>query len=187
MTSNLTWSWAAVRNTKPVLLWLDSDQELNRKDIEGFLFSPMGIHTPSYDQWFRRYTLSKLMIAAGILRWTDWRELTILNFWPRFKMKTPENLDTKIVDIFLKFSTNIRMPHSNKQDNGYGHWKTAWGEIFNKNLETDWVFEDGRRFGSRTEPRQQFERKEDALWSFPIRLHAEAGTRNDGAAESSWW
>jgi hypothetical protein len=65
---------------KSVLLWWDSDQELNTKDIEDFLFLPMGINVPSYGQWFRRYAVWKLMNAAGILRWIDWRELTILNF-----------------------------------------------------------------------------------------------------------
>jgi hypothetical protein len=48
-------------------MWLDPDQELNRKDIDDFLLFPMGIHVPSYDKWFRRYALSKLMNAAGIL------------------------------------------------------------------------------------------------------------------------
>jgi hypothetical protein len=43
-------------------------------------YIPMRIHAPSYDQWFRRYALSKLMNAARILCWTDWRKLTILNF-----------------------------------------------------------------------------------------------------------
>jgi hypothetical protein len=64
----------------PILLWLDSDQESNSKDIDDFHRFPMGIHMSSYDQWFRRYALSKLMNAAGILRWTDWRELTISNW-----------------------------------------------------------------------------------------------------------
>jgi hypothetical protein len=39
---------------KPVLLWLDSDQELNSKGIEDFLFFPTSIHAPLYNQWFRR-------------------------------------------------------------------------------------------------------------------------------------
>jgi hypothetical protein len=65
---------------KLILLWMDLDKESNRKDVENFLRFPMGIHAPSYDQGFRRYALSKLMNAAGILCWTDWRELTISNF-----------------------------------------------------------------------------------------------------------
>jgi hypothetical protein len=65
---------------KPVLLWLDADQELNIKGIEDFLCFPTGIHTPLYDKWFRRYALSKLLNATGILRWTDRMKLTILNF-----------------------------------------------------------------------------------------------------------
>jgi hypothetical protein len=56
---------------QPILLWLNFDKELNRKDIEDILLFPRGIHVPSYDQGFRRYALSKLTNAAGILRWTD--------------------------------------------------------------------------------------------------------------------
>jgi hypothetical protein len=50
---------------------------------------------------------------------------------------------------------NISVSHADKPSNAYGHWKTARGEIFDRNMEIDCVFEDGRRFGSRTEPRQQ--------------------------------
>jgi hypothetical protein len=55
------------KNMKLILLWLDSDQELNNKDIEDFLLFPTGIHAPLYDQGSRRCALSKLMNAAGIL------------------------------------------------------------------------------------------------------------------------
>jgi hypothetical protein len=65
---------------KSVLLWLDSDPELNGKGIKDFLFFPTGINMPSYDQGFRRYVLSELTNAAGIQRWTDWMGLIILNF-----------------------------------------------------------------------------------------------------------
>jgi hypothetical protein len=41
------------------------------KDVEDFPCFPTDIHLPSYDQWFRRYALSMLMNAAGILSWTD--------------------------------------------------------------------------------------------------------------------
>jgi hypothetical protein len=51
-------------------------------------------------------------------------------------MKTTETLDTKCVDIFLKFATNICVSHADKPSNVYGHWKTARGEIFYGNLET---------------------------------------------------
>jgi hypothetical protein len=129
------------KNTKPILLWLDFDQESNSKDIEDFLFFPMGLHMFSYDQWSRRYALSKLMNAAGILRWTDWKELTISNFLSRFKMKPKESLNTKCVDIFFRFPSHICVPHYDKQSSGYDHWKTACGEIFDENLETGWVFE----------------------------------------------
>jgi hypothetical protein len=67
-------------NTKSVLLWLDSDQELYSKDIEDFLLFPTGIHVPSNDQWFMKYALSKLTNTAGIPCWTYWKELGILNF-----------------------------------------------------------------------------------------------------------
>jgi hypothetical protein len=45
-TSNLIWPWAAVSNSKLVLFWWDSNQELNSKDIKDFLYFPMGIHAP---------------------------------------------------------------------------------------------------------------------------------------------
>jgi hypothetical protein len=65
---------------KSVLWWLDLDQESNIKDVENFLRFPTGIHVPSYDQGFGRYVLSKVTNAPGILHWTDWSEMTILNF-----------------------------------------------------------------------------------------------------------
>jgi hypothetical protein len=99
-------------------------------------------------------------------------------------MKTPETLNTECVDIFLRFPINICMPHSDKPSNGYDHWKTAQGEIFYGDLKKDWVFEYGRRFGSRIEPRQQIEQKEDALQLFLIGLQVEARTRNTGVADS---
>jgi hypothetical protein len=103
---------------------MNSDQESNNKDIEDFLLFPMGIHAPPYDWQFKRYALSKLVNDAEILRWTDWRELTILNFLPRFKMKTLESLNTKHVDIFLSFPIIICVSYANKPSNGYGYWKT---------------------------------------------------------------
>jgi hypothetical protein len=118
--------------------------------------------------------------AAGILRWTDWMGLIILNFWPRFEMKTPETLNTQHVDIFLRIPMNICVPHADKPSNDSGHWKTARCKIFDENLETHWVFEDGGRSGSRAESRQQIEWEEDALRSFLIELQAEAGMRNAG-------
>jgi hypothetical protein len=51
-----------------MLLGLDLAEDLNRKDTKNFILFPTGIHTPSSDQWFRRYALSKLMNAAEILR-----------------------------------------------------------------------------------------------------------------------
>jgi hypothetical protein len=105
---------------------------LNRKDVEDFLTSLTGIHVPSYNQWLRRYALSKLMNADRILRWTDWRKLNISIFLPRFKKKTPEILNTKHVDIFLRFPMNICVPCSDKQSNGQGHWNTVRGKLLTK-------------------------------------------------------
>jgi hypothetical protein len=70
---------------KLILLRMNSDQESNNKDIEDFLLFPMGIHAPPYDWQFKRYALSKLVNDAEILRWTDWRELTILNFFTKIQ------------------------------------------------------------------------------------------------------
>jgi hypothetical protein len=36
-----------------------------------------------------------------------------------FEMKTPETLNTKHVDIFLRFPTNICVSHADKLSNGY--------------------------------------------------------------------
>jgi hypothetical protein len=55
--------------------------------------------------------------VAEILRWIDPRETDYIEFWPRFKMKTPKTL-------------NIYVPYANKPSNGYGIWETARGKIF---------------------------------------------------------
>jgi hypothetical protein len=48
---------------------LESDPELNRKDIENFVILPTVISTPGYDKRFRNYDFLKL---AGLLRfWAD--------------------------------------------------------------------------------------------------------------------
>jgi hypothetical protein len=52
---------------KLVLLWMDSNKELNSEDIEDFHPFPTSNHAPSNDQWLRRYALEKLTNAAGIL------------------------------------------------------------------------------------------------------------------------
>jgi hypothetical protein len=76
--------------------------------------------------------------------------LAISIFLPRFKMKTPKTLNTKCINIFLRFPTDIGVSHADKPDNAYGHEKTVGGKISDGNLETD---EDRRRFGLRIEPR----------------------------------
>jgi hypothetical protein len=68
-------------------------------------------------------------------------------------MKTLGTLNMKHVGILLGFPKNICVPYDDKPSNGYGHWKTAWCEIFDGKLEADWGFEDGRKFGSGTELR----------------------------------
>jgi hypothetical protein len=48
---------------------LESDLELNRKDLENFPIFPMVIITPQYDKRFRSYDFLKL---TGLLRfWAD--------------------------------------------------------------------------------------------------------------------
>jgi hypothetical protein len=55
----------------------------------------MGIHVPSYDQWFRIYGLPKMTNAAGILSWTYLEEADHFElFLPIFKMKTQGTLNT---------------------------------------------------------------------------------------------
>jgi hypothetical protein len=67
-------------------------------------------------------------------------------------MKTLETLNTKQVDILLRFAMSNCVSHANKPSNGYGHWKTARGKDLDGSLEWTELFDDGRRFGLRTEP-----------------------------------
>jgi hypothetical protein len=139
-------------NTKPVLLWQDSGHELDRKDVEDFFLFPtvfMCLHMINgsgdmlYWNWWKM-----LEFWAGQIQ----SKLIILIFWQRFEMKAQGTLNTKRVDIFLRFPMNIGVSHANKPSNGYGHWKTVRDKIFDGNLETDWVLEEGRKiwFENRT-------------------------------------
>jgi hypothetical protein len=48
---------------------LESDLEINIKDIDNFLIFPTVISTPRYDKWFRSYDFLKL---TRLLRfWAD--------------------------------------------------------------------------------------------------------------------
>jgi hypothetical protein len=165
-STNNTWKWhfqhwrqiwldyeQQSENIKPVLLWLDSDQESNTKDVDDFLSFPTVFTRPHmingsgfvlYRSWWKL-----LDFCAGQIRgnWLFWI------FDQKFEMKTQEILNTKRVDNFLCVPTNICVPCSDKQSSNYGHYKTLRGEIFYGHLETDCVFKDGRRFGLRTEPR----------------------------------
>jgi hypothetical protein len=40
-------------------------------------------------------------------------------------MKTLATLNTKRVDVFLRFPMNIYVSPADKPSNGYGHWKTT--------------------------------------------------------------
>jgi hypothetical protein len=191
-SANKTWKWQfwywrqiwfdceqQSENTKSILLWLKSDQEFNRKGIEDFLLFPTSIHTPSYDLWFKRYALSNVDECC----WNAKRDRFRGNgsFWiflPWFKIKTLETWNAWCIDILLRFPMNVCMSHADKPSNGYDLWKTIRGKIFNRNLETDWVFEGWRRSGLRIELRQQIEWEEDALRSFLIglRVKPEWGT-----------
>jgi hypothetical protein len=44
-------------------------------------------------------------------------------------MKTPKNLNTQCVDIFLIIPMNILVPHADKPSNGYGQCNKGRGEI----------------------------------------------------------
>jgi hypothetical protein len=67
-------------------------------------------------------------------------------------MKTLETLNTKHVDILLRFAMSNCVSHADKPRNGYGHWKTVRGEDFDESLERTEFFDDKRRFGLRMEP-----------------------------------
>jgi hypothetical protein len=56
-------------------------------------------------------------------------------------MKTPETLNAKLADAFLRFAMNNCMSHANKMSNGYGYWNTSWGKKFDESLETDRVLQ----------------------------------------------
>jgi hypothetical protein len=72
---------------------------INRKDIEDFILFPTSIHAPSFDQWFRRYALLKLMNAAGIRRWTDLEAADYFEFLTKIQNEISETLNTKHVVI----------------------------------------------------------------------------------------
>jgi hypothetical protein len=52
-------------------------------------------------------------------------------------MKNLETLDTKWVDLFLRFAMNICVSHADKLSNVYGHWEIARRKIFDGNLKMD--------------------------------------------------
>jgi hypothetical protein len=64
------------------------------------------------------------------------RELSILNFWPRFKRKTPETLNTMCVDILLRIPSNNCKPCSDNPSNSNRHCKMARGKILDGDPET---------------------------------------------------
>jgi hypothetical protein len=45
----------------------------------------MGIHAPFYDQGFRRYAVSKLTNAAGILSWIDLEGIDYFEYLTKFR------------------------------------------------------------------------------------------------------
>jgi hypothetical protein len=89
---------------KLVLLWLDSDQELNKGDIEDFLLFPTGLHTPSYDQWFKRYGLSNFTKVAGILHWTDLVETDYFEFFTNIQNENSRNFEYQTCRCLYQFS-----------------------------------------------------------------------------------
>jgi hypothetical protein len=67
-------------------------------------------------------------------------------------MKTPEDLDTKCIDIFLRFATNMCIMPINRamvMAIGRQHEAKSSMKIW-KQIE---LFDDGRRFSLRMEPR----------------------------------
>jgi hypothetical protein len=82
------------------------------------------------------------MNAAGILSWTNWRELTISNFDQNSKWNL-RSFEYRTCRRFVMFPTNICMSHSNKQSNNYGHWKIVRDNFF------WWKSENGLSFQGR--------------------------------------
>jgi hypothetical protein len=99
-------------------------------------------------------------------------------------MNYPETLTIKLVDVFLRFPTDICMPHSGKQSNGYGHGETTWGEFLTEiwerieflKMEEDlvWEWNQYNKLGDRSmlwdlslsTIMQNLERGALELWSF---------------------
>jgi hypothetical protein len=48
---------------------------------------------PSYDQWFRRYALLKLMKNAGILSWTDSKQTDYFDFLTKIRNESSRNFE----------------------------------------------------------------------------------------------
>jgi hypothetical protein len=69
------------------------DQELSAKDVDDFLLFPTGTHAPSYDQWFRRYALSKLTNAAEILSWIDLEEAYYFEFFTNIQNENSRDFE----------------------------------------------------------------------------------------------
>jgi hypothetical protein len=178
LTSNQTWPRAAVRKYKINTIAAGSWPRVEHQRYRGISLLSNGLMCPhmingSGDMLYRSWWILLEFWARQICR-----ELTISKFWPRFEMKTQETLNTNRIDILLRFPSNNCVPCSYKPSNSYGHYKMAWGKILGRDLETYWVFKDGRRFDSRTEPIYQIERKWDESQSLLIGLHVEVRTRN---------
>jgi hypothetical protein len=60
----------------------------------------------------------------------------------------------------------------------------AWGKKLMEIWKQIEFFDDRKRLGSRIEPTKEIKWEEDALQSFLIGLHAEAGTRNIEATKA---
>jgi hypothetical protein len=92
----------------------------------------------------------KFTNAVGSLRWKDLGETNYFESLTKIKNENSRNLNTKCIAILLRSSANACVSHADKPINGYGHWKTAQGEILAKIWKQIGFFDDRRRFGSRT-------------------------------------
>jgi hypothetical protein len=92
-TSNLTWPWVAIRKYKTGTIvagfWIGVEYQRYR----WLLLLSTGIHSAWYDQWLKRYNLSKFMNAAGILRWMDLEGTDYFEFLTKIQNENSKNFE----------------------------------------------------------------------------------------------
>jgi hypothetical protein len=181
--SNLTWLQAAVRKYEFGIIVAGFRPRVDQQEYRGLPLLSNGYSCALIRSMVQEICFIEVDKCCWNSVLDSLEDLTISIFWSSFEIKTPETLNTKHVDIFLRFPMNICVCQADKPSNGYGHWKIARGKILmeiKKHIEF-----------LKTEKDLVRERKQDnrlnekrALWPFPVGLHAETEMRNPSAVDS---